>query len=64
LVDAEAVSMKLKLSRKARHGRRARRPEPHDHHNVGATQDPMIRAERVAYRRSRIAARTPKISLD
>lgn len=35
---------------------RRRRPRPHgDHHNVGATQDPLVRARRVAYRRMRIA---------
>jgi hypothetical protein len=46
----------MKVSRKARRGRR-RRPRPHgDHHNVGATQDPLVRARRVAYRRRRIAA--------
>jgi hypothetical protein len=45
----------MKVSRKARRGRR-RRPRPHgDHHNVGATQDPLVRARRVAYRRMRIA---------
>lgn len=46
----------MKVSRKARRGRR-RRPRPHgDHHNVGATQDPLVRTGRVAYRRRRIAA--------
>jgi hypothetical protein len=46
----------MKISRKARHGRK-RRPRPHgDHHNVGATQDPLVRARRVAYRRMRLAA--------
>lgn len=46
----------MKVSKKARRGRR-RHPRPHgDHHNVGATQDPLVRARRVAYRRSRIAA--------
>jgi len=46
----------MKVSRKARRGRR-RRPRPHgDHHNVGATQDPLVRARRVAYRRMRVAA--------
>lgn len=42
-------------SRKARRGRK-RRPQPRrDHHNIGATQDPLVRARRVAYRRSRLA---------
>jgi hypothetical protein len=45
----------MKVSHKARRGRR-RRPRPHgDHHNVGATRDPLVRARRVAYRRMRIA---------
>ncbi|MGC1164796.1 MAG: hypothetical protein WA862_01675 [Solirubrobacterales bacterium] len=38
----------MKVSRKARRGRK-RRPKPHgDHHNVGATQDPLVRARRAA----------------
>ena len=46
----------MKVSKKARHGRR-RHPLPHgDHHNVGATQDPLVRARRVGYRRARLAA--------
>lgn len=45
----------MKISHKARHGRR-RRPKPHpDHHNIGATQDPLVRARRVTYRRMRLA---------
>ena len=45
----------MKVSRKARRGRR-RRPRAHrDHHNAGATQDPLVRARRVAYRRMRMA---------
>jgi hypothetical protein len=46
----------MKVSHKTRRGRR-RRPKPHgDHHNIGATQDPLVRARRVAFRRMRIAA--------
>jgi hypothetical protein len=46
----------MKVSRKTRRGRK-RRPKPHgDHHNVGATQDPVVRARRAAYRRMRISA--------
>jgi hypothetical protein len=46
----------MKVSKKARRGRR-RHPQPHgDHHNVGATQDPLVRARRAAYRRARVAA--------
>lgn len=43
----------MKVSRKARRGRK-RKPRPHeDHHNPGATQDPFVRARRAAYRRTR-----------
>jgi hypothetical protein len=46
----------MKVSHKTRRGRR-RQPKPHgDHHNVGATQVPLVRARRIAYRRMRIAA--------
>jgi hypothetical protein len=46
----------MKVSRKARRGRRCRWRPHGDHHNVGATQDPLVRARRVAYRRMTIAA--------
>lgn len=44
-------------SRKARRGRK-RRPQPRRGHRyrVGVTHDPLVRARRVAYRRSRLAA--------
>jgi hypothetical protein len=46
----------MKNSTKARHGRR-RNPEPgRGHRHAGATQDPLVRAENVAYRRARLAA--------
>ena len=46
----------MKVSKKARRGRR-RHPLPHgNHRKVGATQDPLVRARRVRYRRARIAA--------
>jgi hypothetical protein len=45
----------VKVSHKTRRGRK-RRPRPHgDHHNVGATQDPLVRARRADYRWMRIA---------
>jgi hypothetical protein len=45
----------MKVSKKARRRRKCS-PRPHgDHHNVGATQDPLVRARRAAYRRMRIA---------
>jgi hypothetical protein len=44
-------------SRKARRGRK-RRPQRRRGHRyrVGVTHDPLVRARRVAYRRSRLAA--------
>jgi hypothetical protein len=46
----------MKVSRKARRGRR-RQPKAHgDHHNVGLTQGPLVGARWVAYRRMRLAA--------
>jgi hypothetical protein len=41
LCPARSSVVSMKVSRKARRGRK-RRPRPHgDHHNVGATQDPL-----------------------
>ncbi|MBS1862832.1 MAG: hypothetical protein JSS68_14095 [Actinobacteria bacterium] len=52
------------VSTKARHGRR-HMPRPHrDHDNVGATQDPLVRASRVARRRARLAAALAAFLLD
>lgn len=49
LCPARSSVVAMKVSRKARRGRK-RRPRPHgDHHNVGAAQDPLVRARRVAY---------------
>jgi len=45
----------MRLSTKARRGRRRHPQRPHDHHHIGATQDPVVRARRAAYRRTKLA---------
>jgi hypothetical protein len=46
----------MKTPTKARRGRRRRPDQGRSHRHVGATQDPLVRAENVAYRRARLAA--------
>lgn len=56
--------MRFKVSKKTRRGRK-KHPLPHrDHHTIGATHDPIVRARRVAYRRNRLAATVPDFDVD